>query len=341
MLRVITLTLICALTASAAAQVTGAIPPAGPRLKELVNVTGDVVRIGDLVDNAGATADIPVFRSPDLGSTGGVPIARIIEALAPYQIAALNTGSLKEVVVTRLSRSITSKEIEARIARALTAQYGFSDIRNISITFDKDIRTIHVESSATEDLQVARLYVDQRTGRFTALMELPGSSIARQLPLRFTGSALETIEAAVLTRTLNRGDAIKPSDVITERRPKADVGSDSVIVESAVGLAVKRPLRAGSVLHSADLIKAEVIQRNEAIMIVYVVPGVILTVRGKALEAGGVGDVVNVLNTQSNRTVQATVTGPGRVTIAATMPLQASTAESIAESSAPPPTSTE
>ncbi len=50
-------------------------------------------------------------------------------------------------------------------------------------------------------------------------------------------------------------------------------------------------------------------------------PGIRLTVRGKALESGAVGDVVGVLNIQSNRTVQATVTGPGRVAIIAPAPL--------------------
>jgi flagellar basal body P-ring formation protein FlgA len=340
MLRLMTLALLFALTAPAAAQVTGSLPPS-PKLKELVSVTSDVVRIGDLVDNAGATADIPVFRSPDLGFTGGVPIARVIEALAPYQLATLDTGSLKEVVVTRLSRSIASKEIETRIARTLSSQYGLGDVRNISITFDKDIRTIHVEPSSAEEIQVARLYLDQRTGRFTAMLEVPGSTVARQMPLRFTGTAVETVDAAILTRALNRGEAIKPSDVITERRSKTEAGDDFISADSVVGLAVKRPLRAGSVLHSADLIKAEVVQRNEAVMIVYAVPGVLLTVRGKALEAGAVGDIVNVLNTQSNRTVQATVTGPGRVTIGATIPLQASTTAAATDPSTPPPTSAE
>jgi flagellar basal body P-ring formation protein FlgA len=167
-------------------------------------------------------------------------------------------------------------------------------------------------------------------------MELPGSTVARQSSMRFTGTAVETVEATILTGTLNRGEAIKSSDVITERRPKAEVGGDSIIVESAIGLALKRPLRSGTVLHTTDLIKAEVIQRDEAILIVYTVPDVVLTVRGKALESGGVGDLISVLNTQSNRTVQATVTAPGRVTIAATLPLQASIAESLAESSVPP-----
>ena len=40
--------------------------------------------------------------------------------------------------------------------------------------------------------------------------------------------------------------------------------------------------------------------------------------RGKALEAGAVGELINVLNVQSNRTVQATVHGPGQVVVAAT-----------------------
>ena len=46
-------------------------------------------------------------------------------------------------------------------------------------------------------------------------------------------------------------------------------------------------------------------QRNETVTINYEVPGIMLTVRGKALEAGADGDVISVLNIQSNRTVQA------------------------------------
>jgi flagella basal body P-ring formation protein FlgA len=89
-----------------------------------------------------------------------------------------------------------------------------------------------------------------------------------------------------------------------------------------IGLSTRRALRAGTVLRPADLVKLDVVNRNEAVTISYDVPGISLTLRGKAIEAGGVGDVINVLNIQSNRTVQATITGPGRVTIAAVTPIQ-------------------
>ena len=95
MIRLITVSLLV-LTFPAAAQVTGtngsfadrfaAHAPlsqraSGPMLKPAVTVVGEIVRIGDLVENAGAAAQIAIFRAPDLGQTGRVSVARVIEAV--------------------------------------------------------------------------------------------------------------------------------------------------------------------------------------------------------------------------------------------------------------------
>ena len=48
-----------------------------PRLKAAATVVGDVVRIGDLIDHAGAAANVPIFRSPGLGETGRVEPSRV------------------------------------------------------------------------------------------------------------------------------------------------------------------------------------------------------------------------------------------------------------------------
>ena len=61
--------------------------------------------------------------------------------------------------------------------------------------------------------------------------------------------------------------------------------------------------------------KPELVQRNETVTLVYQVPGIMLTVRGKATEGGAEGDVISVLNEQSKRTVQGVIVGPGRVVI--------------------------
>jgi len=295
-----------------------------PRLRDMVAVTSEIVRIGDLVENAGAAADIPVFRSPDLGQTGAVPVARVAEALRPHDLDRLDTAGLSEVVVTRLSRSISRRDITERIARALAGQFGFGNAQNLAVVLDREVRVLHVEASATADLAVSRLTAEPRNGRFDISFELPDSVAARRLPLRFTGTATETVETAALTRALRTGEVIKASDVVMERRSKAEAGNDGVEAAHAIGMAVKSPMRAGQALRRNDLIRPQVVQRNEPVTVIYEVPGVLVTVRGKAVEAGSVGDIINVINIQSNRTVQATVTGPGRVVVSSVSPIVAS-----------------
>ena len=310
--------------------------PAGPRLRELVAVSSEIVRIGDLVENAGAAADVPVFRAPDLGQTGAVQLARIIEALRPYDLTGLDTGGLNEVVVTRLSRAMTAKDITDRITRALSGQYGLGDAQNLAVILDRDIRILHVEPTVGGDLVVSRMNVDPRTGRFDIAFELPGSTLSRRAGLRFTGTVTETVEAAMLTRSLRIGEVVKASDVTMGRRPKTELRGEGMGPDQVIGMAAKTALRNGQALRTDDLIKPQIVQRNEAVTIYYEVPGIMLTVRGKAIESGAMGDVVGVLNIQSNRTVQATVIGPGRVTIAAAGPLLASAAASASNDQDPP-----
>jgi flagella basal body P-ring formation protein FlgA len=318
MIRIAALIALIAVASPAAAQIAGTGTSEAPTLKSAVTVTGEIVRIGDLIENAGVVAEVPIFRAPDLGQTGSVPSSRVIDAVRPHQIIGLNTRGIAEVMVTRASRAITAKDIEARVVGALAGQYGLPDAKNLAVLFDNTVRTLQVESAANSELSIARLTYEPRTGRFDVAFELPGSAVARRLPLRFTGSLTETFETAVSARALAQGDVLKASDLVIERRPKAEFTAATVTtIEQVLGLAVRNPMRPGQVIRQADVAKLELVQRNEVISIVYEAPGIRLTIRGKALEPGAQGDVINVLNIESKRTIQATVAGPGRVTVGA------------------------
>jgi flagella basal body P-ring formation protein FlgA len=126
---------------------------------------------------------------------------------------------------------------------------------------------------------------------------------------------------------LAQGEVIKAGDFTLARRPKAEVAPGVLTnVEQAIGLAARRALTPGRALRLGDLHKPELVARNESVSISYEVPGILLTMRGQALEAGAQGDVINVLNVQSKKPIQATITGPGRVTVAATTPRLAANA---------------
>lgn len=329
MIRIRLLTFFLAL--SAAGHVTAQTPGTfAAKLKPDVTIIGELVRIGDLVDNAGAVAGIAIFRAPDLGQTGAVETSRVLDAVMVHGLIEVDTRDIAQVVVRRASRMIAVKDLEARIARALAVRYGLGDVKNLTVTFDREVRPIALEPSVMGELQPARLAYDPRSGRFDVTFEIADNALAR-ITLRYTGAAVETIEAAVPVRSLARGEVLKAADVAIERRPKAEIASDTVRDPgNAVGMAARRALRAGQPLHAADLMKPEIVQKNESVTLVYEVPGLILAIRGKAIDSGAQGDVVNVLNIQSKRTVQGTVVGPGRV-------LAASTTPRLASSAVPPP----
>jgi flagellar basal body P-ring formation protein FlgA len=295
----------------------------GPALKAQAAIVGEIVRIGDLIDNPGAVAEVPIFRAPDLGQTGSVSVARVIEAVREHHIIGLDTRGLAEVAVTRVSRAITPADVEARVVRALAGQSGAAEPNNLAVTFDNEVRTLHVEPGADAELRVLRLAFEPRNGRFDVTLELPGSAAARRGTLRYTGSLSETFEAAVPARTLAAGHVITAADLTLVRRPKAEFAANMITsTTQAAGLAARRALRAGQILREGDLQRPELIARNETITITFEVPGILLTMRGQAQEAGALGDFISVLNVQSKRTIQATVTGPGRVSVgnAATPP---------------------
>ncbi|RYX94809.1 MAG: flagellar basal body P-ring formation protein FlgA [Bradyrhizobiaceae bacterium] len=288
-----------------------------PTLRPHVSVSSDVVRIGDVIDNAGPAAGTAIYRAPDLGTVGTLTTAQIIATLRSHQVIGVETGGLQSISVTRLSRSIESKEIEAQVAQALQHRNGLGDAANLTLTFDRDVQDIQLDPAFTGTLDQVATRFDARSGRFDVSFAVGNGVNAPAAKLRFTGTAVETVEVAVLARGVERNEVIKASDVIVERRPKAEVGQDGASRDRTVGMQSRRQLRAGQAVRNADLAKPDLVVRDQAVTLVFRSSGLYLTVRGKAQDSGTEGDVVNVMNLQSKRSVAGVVTGRGEVTVSA------------------------
>src|SRR3954468_10137114 len=70
---------------------------AAPALRADVQVTSDLVRIGDLIDNAGSAGQIAIYRAPDLGTTGSLPVAQVLDTLRTHQVIGVETNGLKQI----------------------------------------------------------------------------------------------------------------------------------------------------------------------------------------------------------------------------------------------------
>ncbi|MFN3658945.1 MAG: flagellar basal body P-ring formation chaperone FlgA [Pseudolabrys sp.] len=302
-----------------------------PVLKASATVTGDIVRVGDLIDNAGVIANVPIFRAPDLGTTGTVKASAVADAVRGHALVGLDTAGLSEVSVTRAARAIPAEEVEEAIAQALAAQHPLGEAGDITVTFEREMRAMYVDPAATGAVRVARVTFEPRSGRFDATLEIP-TGAARHGTFRLTGRAHATMDVVTVLRRIERGAVLKETDVAIERHPRNSVGRDAITDRSqAIGLAARTELQPGRPLRGAELKKPELVQRNDTVTMIYEVPGIMLSVRGKAMESGAEGDTIAVLNEQSKRTVHGVVVGPGHVVIGAAPPPRLAATERRAE----------
>ena len=164
------------------------------------------MRIGDLVENAGIVANVPIFRAPDLGRTGTVPADAVVEAVRPHALIGLDTGGLTEVVVTRASRTIAAKEIEklrrrgaVGAVRARPRQgHAASNFDRVAAHACKSSRTPTASraSRASPTTRAAAASTPRSTFRQAA-------TAAR---LRLTGRARATVEVVTVAHALARGE---------------------------------------------------------------------------------------------------------------------------------------
>ena len=82
-----------------------------------------------------------------------------------------------------------------------------------------------------------------------------------------------------------------------------------------IGLAARRPLRAGAAVSARDVSAPQVIKAGELIVVNYQDGGISLSLQGKAMAAAGLGETVSVQNTTSKKIIQAVASGPGEAVV--------------------------
>jgi len=122
------------------------------------------------------------------------------------------------------------------------------------------------------------------------------------------------VEVLTYARSLAAGEIVAPEDLVWARAAAApaDAPSDAVQV---IGLAAKRPLRAGAAVSARDVSTPQVIKKGDVVLVTYIDGQISLTLQAKAVGQAAVGETLNVQNTSSNKVLQAVATGPGTAVV--------------------------
>jgi len=247
------------------------------------------------------------LRTLLLAGIAAAVLALPVAATAQTRLAAAPTVAAN--IPTVSARFISEREIARRIADMITERNGG---QQVEINFHGYGNEIEVPAGSPAVLQVTAFSFDARSGRFVADLMIPGSKDTT----RVSGRAAPIESIPVLKNRIPPGDTIARGDIELVQVPAGRYGGAYIDkVNELVGQSPRRPLRIGEPILSSDVGRPEIISKNGLVTMIAQGPGLTITTTGRALEAGSIGDVIQVMNVQSKKKVQATVIGPDQVQV--------------------------
>ena len=124
-------------------------------------------------------------------------------------------------------------------------------------------------------------------------------------------------QVLVTTRPLPRHGVIAAQDITLRERNVGNLSGGYLMQpERAIGMRVRRPIAADTVLSPNQLEQDETVKRGDKVVISAANSRVAVRMPGEALESGSTGSQIRVRNLRSDRVVRARIIGPGQVEVA-------------------------
>lgn len=294
----------------------GGAPAAELVLKENVNATADVVVLDDFFEGAGMAGETPLFRAPQPGRYGLVRIDRLAAAVKRLGMDWTAPANVGRIRVTREVKTVYRDDVAELIRRELAGTMPeIEGPEDLDVQLPTGFRPVAiVDGGVNAGMVVDQLEVVPSRRSFRARVSFGGGE--RRISHSYEGRFSINRKVPVLARSIGRGGIVMYEDVTFERMADSRIGDALMTPGEIIGKAARRALGAGQPVRVIDLEEPRVVNRNQLVTISYRIPGMTLTSRGRAIGEAPVGGAVSVVNLQSNRTVVATATGPGQVTVA-------------------------
>ena len=309
MIRALALALIAAVTLAPAAQ-ADSLPM---QLKPSVTVTQDVIRVGDLWENAQSKAGLAVAQAPQPGKRVTLD-ARWLGNLAVNNGLDWRPASqFERAVVERAGQNVDVGVIEAELHDALNLE-GLPATSTFEISNRQSLNIV-IPTDAPATVAIKDVLIDGRTQRFTATVESPAGS-PNAVRFKINGRTFATTRVPMLSRTMNRGEIITAQDVVWADMRDDNLRQDLVVdPKQIIGMEPRLLLRANTSIRTLDLQRPMSVSRNGLVTMMLQTPFMSLSAQGRAMEDGGVGDTVRVTNLQTKQVIEARVQGPGIVVV--------------------------
>jgi flagella basal body P-ring formation protein FlgA len=283
-------------------------------LRHHVVIRDDVVRLGDIFQNAGQHASRIVLQAPEPGKRITLNVQWLYHASRSYGVKWKPLSTLDQAVLERSAILISTEQIRESIHAGIRNELGKSD--KFEIDLDNRLLQMHLPGEAMPSVKIQRLQLDPQTRRFSAM--LMGGEGRAQMKRRITatGRYHKLLQIPVLVRRMRSGEIIEQRDIrkVTLRADKIDMNAlhDA---EDLIGMSPLRTLSADRAIKRSEIRMPVLVPKGSIVTMVFQTSTLTLTAQGKALQDGSKGDTIRVLNAKTHKTIEGTVVNSGTVTV--------------------------
>ncbi len=296
-----------------AATLLGTATAGAATLKPAATVADGQILLGDLFDGlSGDQAVRPVMMAPAPGRRANLDAPTLSRITASNGIDWRASGGADRIIVERASVQVGNEVIADGLRQALQ-QAGIGD--GADVLMDNRSLTFFLPAGNDATVRVENLAYDAPRGRVTAEIIAPaqGPEAVRQT---VGARVVDMVELPVLSRRMAQGELVGEADITWIRQPR-DRMQAGVVVEASeiVGKSLRRAIAPNQAVNARDVREPVVVAKGQAVTILLQTETMSLTASGKALSDGAQGELVRIVNTSSNRVIEAVVAGPNLVAV--------------------------
>ena len=283
------------------------------QLRLNATVTEETIRLGDLFDGLPkGEADRPIAPAPVLGRTAGFDADFLRRIAQTYHVDWQPASRDVRIMVSRTARTIGIDELRKPVIAALTRRAAGG---RLEVEFDNAALQVVVPSGPMPEITVEDVYFNPNQGHFSAEAMIGAGGPAPQR-VSLSGRATLIVEMPVLNRRVNAGEIISRADIgWIEFNANQISGNLAASEADLINRTPRRTLAVNTPVYLYEVQAPRLVTRGQMVTMVLRTRNMTLTTQGKATQDGTAGEVIRVMNTQSNRTVEATVLSANEVTV--------------------------
>jgi flagella basal body P-ring formation protein FlgA len=282
-------------------------------IKENIVVTGNNITVGDVFYGLERDHDRVLGVSPRPGQDLVLNARTLLRIAIALDLPWRPAGSNDQVTIRREATIIGQNMIEDHLKAAI-AHEGFGGAFSVRIPTDYGQIVLPREEKAS--LDVTQVSLNRSNNTFEATIAAPSADNPIQ-KFQVSGTIHPLITVPVLKENIQNGHVIGIEDLDYIQVEEANFLNGTIVDDQAlVGMTPRRFGVAGRPLRAGDLMAPKIVSRGDLVTMILDDGVLNLTAKGKALENGSKGETIRIVNTSSNITIEAIVTGINEVRVA-------------------------